>query len=62
MIFDACVIGGGAVGVAVARELSLRGKSVVLLEKNESCLSEASSGNTGLINLRSFSIRFKCII
>eukprot|EP00004_Rigifila_ramosa_P024651 TRINITY_DN7212_c0_g1_i1.p1 TRINITY_DN7212_c0_g1~~TRINITY_DN7212_c0_g1_i1.p1 ORF type:complete len:422 (+),score=50.64 TRINITY_DN7212_c0_g1_i1:140-1405(+) len=45
--WDVAVIGAGAVGVAVARELTLRGLSVLILEKNPDVLSEASSGNTG---------------
>ena len=46
-IYDALVVGGGAVGVAVARELTLLGKECLLCEKNPEVLSEASSGNTG---------------
>ena len=47
MIYDALIIGGGAIGVAVARELTLLGKSCIICEKNENVLDEASSGNTG---------------
>ena len=47
MIYDALIIGGGAIGIAVARELTLLGKSCIICEKNEDVLSEASSGNTG---------------
>ena len=47
MIYDAVIIGGGAIGVAVARELTLLGKSCIICEKNENVLDEASSGNTG---------------
>ena len=47
MIYDALIIGGGAIGVAVARELTLLGKSCLICEKNENVLDEASSGNTG---------------
>ena len=47
MLYDALIIGGGAIGVAVARELALLGKKCVICEKNEDVLSEASSGNTG---------------
>ena len=46
-VFDAAIIGAGAVGVAVARELTLKGLDCVVVEKNECVLSEASSGNTG---------------
>lgn len=45
--FDVAIVGSGVVGVAMARELSLLGKSCVVLEKNSHVLSEASSGNTG---------------
>ena len=45
------VIGAGAVGCAVARQVALRQRGVggrcLLLEKNPDVLSEASSGNNG---------------
>ena len=47
IIYDALIIGGGAIGVAVARELTLLGKNCLICEKNENVLSEASGGNTG---------------
>ncbi len=46
-VYDVLIVGCGAVGSAVARELSLYGKRVVVCEKNEDVLTEASSGNTG---------------
>ena len=46
-VFDVLIVGGGAVGVAVAREMTLLGKRCVICEKNVDVLSEASSGNTG---------------
>ena len=46
-IFDFVIIGCGAVGAAVARELTLLGQKCLVLEKNEDVLGEASSGNTG---------------
>ena len=46
-VFDVLIVGGGAVGVAVAREVTLLGKSCIVCEKNNDVLSEASSGNTG---------------
>jgi L-2-hydroxyglutarate oxidase LhgO len=50
-LYDACVVGGGAVGLAVARELAVRGHSVLLLEKEASiCAGAASSGNSGLVH------------
>ena len=45
---DVCVIGGGLVGMAVAREVAVRGASVVLVEKEGALSSAASSGNSGL--------------
>ena len=46
--YDVAIIGGGLVGLAIARELGVRGKRVVLLEKEDSFASGASSGNSGL--------------
>ena len=46
-VFDVLIVGGGAVGVAVAREMTLLGKRCLVCEKNVDVLSEASSGNTG---------------
>ena len=40
--------GGGIVGLATARELAVRGKSVILLEKEASIISGVSSGNSGI--------------
>ncbi len=34
-IFDICIIGGGITGAAIARDASLRGLKVLLLEKND---------------------------
>ena len=46
-IYDVLIIGSGAVGCAVAREMALLGQKCILLEKNLDVISEASSGNTG---------------
>lgn len=46
-VFDVLIIGCGAVGAAVAREMTLLGQKCVVLEKNMDVISEASSGNTG---------------
>ena len=46
-IYDFIIIGCGAVGAAVARELTLMGQKCLVSEKNEEVLGEASSGNTG---------------
>ncbi|TXT58582.1 MAG: Anaerobic glycerol-3-phosphate dehydrogenase subunit A [Promethearchaeota archaeon] len=40
--FDCIIVGGGATGAGIARDLSLRGLSVLLLEKND--LSEGTTG------------------
>ncbi len=45
---DALVVGGGVVGLAVARELAVRGRSVILLEKASRLVDGASSGNSGI--------------
>ncbi|OQS07345.1 FAD-dependent oxidoreductase [Thraustotheca clavata] len=47
-MYDVAIVGGGVVGTAVFRELVLRGYNVVLLEKNEFLVQEASSGNSGI--------------
>jgi len=43
--FDVIIIGGGVCGCACVFELSSRGYSCLLLEKNDSLVDEASSGN-----------------
>jgi glycerol-3-phosphate dehydrogenase len=40
--FDCIIVGGGATGAGIARDLSLRGLKVLLLEKND--LSEGTTG------------------
>ena len=46
---EVLVIGGGIVGLAVARELGSRGISTILIEKNsEICSGAASGGNSGI--------------
>jgi len=47
---DAVVIGAGVVGLAVARQLSLSGHDVVLLEKNEHFGMETSARNSEVIH------------
>ena len=43
------IVGGGAIGVSIARELALRGVEVLLLERNRDLSSGASAGTAGLI-------------
>lgn len=43
------VVGGGAIGVSIARELALLGVDVLLLERNRDLSSGASAGTAGLI-------------
>jgi glycerol-3-phosphate dehydrogenase len=45
---DVLVVGAGVVGLAVARELAVRGNSVVVLEKDACVCAGASSGNSGI--------------
>lgn len=47
---DAVVIGAGVVGLAVARQLSLSGHDVVILEKNEHFGMETSARNSEVIH------------
>lgn len=47
---DAVVIGAGAVGLAVARQLSLSGHDVVILEKNDHFGMETSARNSEVIH------------
>lgn len=47
---DAVVVGAGAVGLAVARQLSLSGHDVVILEKNEHFGMETSARNSEVIH------------
>ena len=50
-VFDVLIIGSGAIGCAVAREMTLLGQKCIILEKNMDIINEASSGNTGhLVN------------
>ncbi|HEX2759329.1 MAG TPA: NAD(P)/FAD-dependent oxidoreductase [Rhizomicrobium sp.] len=47
---DAVVIGAGVVGLAVARQLSLSGHDVIILEKNEHFGMETSARNSEVIH------------
>jgi D-amino-acid dehydrogenase len=46
---DVAIVGGGAIGVCVARELALRGARVALLERGPRLGCGCSEGNAGLI-------------
>ena len=48
--FDVVVIGAGVVGLAVARELALRGREVLILEAQDSFGTETSTRNSEVIH------------
>jgi L-2-hydroxyglutarate oxidase LhgO len=47
---DALVVGGGVVGLAVARALALAGRETMLVERNDAIGQEVSSRNSGVIH------------
>src|SRR3954469_7704921 len=47
---DCAVIGGGVVGLAVARELALAGREVVILEAEDAIGTHTSSRNSEVIH------------
>ena len=47
---DAIVIGGGVIGLSIARELSSSGMETIVLEKNERAGDVTSSRNSGVIH------------
>jgi L-2-hydroxyglutarate oxidase LhgO len=49
-MIDVVIIGGGVIGLTIARELSLSGKEVIVLEKNERSGDVTSSRNSGVIH------------
>src|SRR5690606_31124305 len=49
-LFDVAVVGGGVVGCAVARRLTLDGARVLLLERGADILSGASKANSALLH------------
>jgi glycerol-3-phosphate dehydrogenase len=49
-MFDACIIGAGIVGCAIARELALRGLSVVAVERHYEACQETSGLNSRVIH------------
>ncbi|ATZ18427.1 glycerol-3-phospate oxidase [Williamsoniiplasma somnilux] len=48
--YDICIIGGGILGAAIARELSQYDKKIVVLEANKRVAMETSAGNSGLVH------------
>jgi glycerol-3-phosphate dehydrogenase len=48
--FDIAIIGGGLVGLAIARRFAMAGLSCVVLEKGADILSGASKGNSALLH------------
>ncbi len=49
-MIDVIIIGGGVIGLSIARELSRSGKETVVLEKNERAGDVTSSRNSGVIH------------
>jgi L-2-hydroxyglutarate oxidase LhgO len=49
-VVDTVVIGAGVVGLAVARELALRGREVIVIEKNRAIGEETSARNSEVIH------------
>ena len=47
---DVIIIGGGVIGLSIARELSFSGKEIIVLEKNERAGDVTSSRNSGVIH------------
>ena len=47
--FDVCIIGGGVVGLAVLRELTMRGARVALVERTPDLVDGASGRNSGIV-------------
>eukprot|EP01080_Neovahlkampfia_damariscottae_P012132 gene12132-5623_t len=47
-MFDACIVGGGIIGCAILRDLSLSGYQCVLLEKEKELITQASAKNSGI--------------
>tara|TARA_B100002019_G_scaffold139850_1_gene120474 strand:- start:6582 stop:7670 length:1089 start_codon:yes stop_codon:yes gene_type:complete len=47
---DVIVVGGGVIGLSIARELSSSGKETIVLEKNERAGDVTSSRNSGVIH------------
>src|SRR4051812_959525 len=50
MTYDVAVVGGGIVGLATARALALRGRRVVVLEREDRLGAHQTSHNSGVIH------------
>ena len=48
--FDAVIIGAGVVGLAIGRKLSIEGKSVAVIEEQDTFGTITSSRNSGVIH------------
>ncbi len=48
--YDVAIIGGGIVGCAVARRMTLQGAKVILIEKSPDILAGASKGNSAILH------------
>ena len=63
---DTVVIGAGVIGLAIARQLALSGREVLVLEANESFGQETSSRNSGVIHAGIYyppgSLKAKCCV
>ena len=44
-MYDVAIIGGGVMGCAIVRELTLQGYKCVILEQHSNLLTGASAGN-----------------
>ncbi len=49
-VFDICIIGGGVIGCAIARELSRYDLSVVLLEKHSDVAEGSTKANSAIVH------------
>jgi len=49
-MYDICIIGGGVIGCAIARELSKYDVKVCLLEKNDDVATGATKANSGIVH------------
>ena len=50
ILYDVCIIGGGVIGCAIARELSRFELSVILLEKHSDVAEGTTKGNSAIVH------------